>query len=392
VTGKHGRGKEPGDPSVTIDLSRRKRRRSPVAAAGAADEVVRASLVEARRAAAPYVTMTRLALAQLARSKLARLGGLLLAVLVAVALLADVLASDLPIACRWRGVAYLLPNVTHPAALAGLDCAQMNAQRQAHDWLIGPLVAHGPTRTNDAAVLLAPLADGHPFGTDAQGRDVFARTVHGARTALGLGLGAAAILVVLGVALGALAGFVGGKVDTIVTRVVESFTAIPTLVLVLIVGALVPHPTTATLLWTIALTRWTDLARLVRAEVLLTVGADYVMAARALGASAGRVLRRHVLPNAMGPALVAAAFGVASVVLVEAAVDFLHVGPPDTMASWGEALGEARGHPGAWWLVVFPGAALLGTLVALNLVGEAARDALDPRLRGVGEMTEGMGL
>jgi peptide/nickel transport system permease protein len=392
VTGKPGRRREPGDPSVTIDLSRRKRRRSPGAAVGVADDVVRASLVEARRAAAPYVTMTRLALAQLARSKLARLGGLLLAVLVAVALLADVLASDLPIACRWRGVAYLLPNVTHPAALAGLDCSQMNAQRQAHDWLIGPLVAYGPTKTDDAAVLLAPLADGHPFGTDARGRDVFARTVHGARTALGLGLGAAAILVVLGVALGALAGFVGGKVDTIVTRAVESFTAIPTLVLVLIVGALVPHPTTATLLWTIALTRWTDLARLVRAEVLLTVGADYVMAARALGASAGRVLRRYVLPNAMGPALVAAAFGVASVVLVEAAVDFLHVGPPDTMASWGEALGEARGHPGAWWLVVFPGAALLGTLVALNLVGEAARDALDPRLRGVGEMTEGMGL
>ena len=220
---------------------------------------------------------------------------------------------------------------------------------------------------------------------------MFARTVYGARTALGLGLGAAAILVFLGVALGALAGFAGGTLDTIVTRTVESLTAIPTLVLVLIVGALVPHPTTATLLWTIALTRWTDLARLVRAEVLLTVGADYVVAARALGASAGRVLGRHVLPNALGPALVAAAFGVASVVLIEAAVDFLRVGPPDTMASWGEALGEARGHPAAWWLVVFPGTALLATLVALNLVGEAARDALDPRLRGAGEkLTEPM--
>jgi peptide/nickel transport system permease protein len=176
-----------------------------------------------------------------------------------------------------------------------------------------------------------------------------------------------------------------------VTRTVESFTAIPTLILVLIVGAMVPHPTTAILLWTIALTRWTDLARMVRAEVLLALGSDYVTAARALGASPARILRRHVLPNAIGPAIVAAAFGIASVVLIEAAVDFLHVGPADATASWGEALGQARGHRDAWWLIVFPGSALLAMLIALNLVGEAARDALDPRLRGVGEeLTEAM--
>ncbi len=387
MTGKHGR-KDPGESSVTIALSRRKRRTSPAAAA---DDVVHASLAEARRAAAPYVTMTRIALAQLARDRLARLGGILLAILVVAATLADVLASDLPLLCRWRGTVYVLPNVFHPAALVAVDSAQMRRDAAAGDWMVRPLVAHGPTRPNAEDVLLPPLAHGHPFGTDARGRDVFARTVHGARTALGLGLGASAILIVIGVALGALAGFAGGAVDTIVTRAVESLTAIPTLVLVLIVCAMVPHPTTATLLWTIALTRWTDLARLVRAEVLLALGADYVMAARALGASASRVLRRHVLPNAMGPALVGMAFGIASVVLVEAAVDFLRVGPPDTMASWGEALGEARGHPEAWWLVLFPGVALLATLIALNLVGEAARDALDPRLRGAGEkLTEGM--
>ncbi|MGH7272492.1 MAG: ABC transporter permease, partial [Polyangiaceae bacterium] len=135
----------------------------------------------------------------------------------------------------------------------------------------------------------------------------------------------------------------------------------------------------------------TDLARLVRAEVLLTLGLDYVAAARALGASPSRVLRRYVLPNAIGPAVIAMAFGMASVVLTEAAVEFLRVAPPNTMASWGEALGEARSHAGAWWLVVFPGLALLATLIALNMVGEAARDALDPRLRGVGrELAEGL--
>jgi peptide/nickel transport system permease protein len=335
--------------------------------------------------AAPYLTSARIAVAHLARSRLARLGAMVIAAFALVALLADVLASDLPLLCRWQGELHVLPNVTHPAALAGLDCATMRARATPDDWLVAPPVPFGPLHTDSAAALLPPLSQRHLFGTDTEGRDVFARTVHGARTALELGLSASVILVVLGVALGALAGFAGGTVDNLVSRTIESFTAVPTLVLVLIVGALVPHPTTATLLWTIALTRWTDLARLVRAEVLLSLGSDYVTAARALGASPSRILRRHVLPNAVGPAIVAAAFGIASVVLVEAAVDFLHAGPADLRASWGESLGEARDHAGAWWLIAFPGSALLALLLGLNLVGEAARDALDPKLRGVGE-------
>jgi peptide/nickel transport system permease protein len=384
--------------SVAIDLSRRKSAPPP--------DLVRESILGARREAGPYVTMTRIALTQLARSRVARLGSLMLACLGFVAILADVLASDLPLACRWRGVLYLMPAVTRPTALGDEDCTRMERDHSPGDWQIPPLVAYGPSEVSesrprlgeagdvpsgDEDVLLPPLTHGHPFGTDRLGRDLFARVVHGTRTALGQGLVASFVLVAIGVALGALAGFLGGLIDAIVARSVEALTAIPTLVLVLVVGALVPHPTTATLLWTIALTRWTELARLVRAEVLLTLGSDHVSAARALGASPLRVLRRHVMPNAIGPAIVAAAFGVASVVVVEAAVDFLHVGSPDTMASWGESLGEARAHPQAWWLVAFPAATLLTTLVALNLVGEAARDALDPRLRGVGgELTEGM--
>jgi peptide/nickel transport system permease protein len=376
----------PPDRSVTIDLQRKKLR----GAVTQADVVVRASIYEVRRAAAPYVTMTRIALSQLKRNRLARLGGLVLAAFVVIAVFADELASDLPLLCRWQGTMYVLPNVVHPAALEGVTCTRMRRERQAGDWMVGPLVAYGPQEPT-ADVLVPPLAAGHPFGTDVHGHDVFARTVHGARTALGLGLVASIVLVVLGVALGGLAGFVGGGVDALITRSVEAFTAIPTLVLVLIVCALVPHPTTATVLWTIALTRWTDLARLVRAEVFLALNTDYVMAARALGASPWRVLRRHVLPNAIAPAIIAAAFGIASVVLIQAAVEFLHVGPPSTMASWGELLGEARGHAGAWWLMAFPGLALFAMLVALNLIGEAARDALDPRLRDVGgELTEAM--
>jgi peptide/nickel transport system permease protein len=379
--------KEAKEASVAIDLSRRKGPRHPGDARGHATlghiRELRDSLVEVKSVAAPYVTTLRITRARLARDRRARVGALVLALMALLGIFADLLASDLPIACRWRGTLYALPSLTRPVALAGLDCAAMSRERGPGDWMILPLVARGPAETgDDADVLLAPGTRGHPMGTDSRGRDVFARVAHGTRTALGIGLGASTVLVVVGVSLGALAGFAGGIVDALVARAVEALTAIPTLILVLVVGGLVPHSSSATLLYTIALTRWTELARLVRSEVLLALGSDYVTAARALGASPPRVLLRHVLPNAVGPAITGAAFAVAWVALLEATVDFLRVGSPDRAASWGAVMGDARAHAQAWWLLVFPGAALLATLIASNLVGEAARDALDPRLRG----------
>jgi peptide/nickel transport system permease protein len=377
------------EPSVAIDLSRRKDRSWPgLAELGVAQEradldVLPVSMVGAQRAAAPYVTMTRIALARLARDRLARAGAVVLAWLALAGVFADVLASDLPLVCRFHGVLYVMPNVTRPRALEGIDCAWMLHERRPSDWLIAPLVADASAASIAAEdALAAPFVRGHPFGTDAQGRDVFARVVHGARNALGMGLAAAALLVTVGVILGALAGFAGGITDALVARAVEALTAIPTLLLVLVVGTLVPNSKGATLLFTIALTRWTELARLVRGEVLSALGSDYVSAARALGASPTRVLWRHVLPNAIGPAIVGATFAIAWVVLVQASVDFLLGGSVVPAASWGQLMGEARAHHHAWWLVVFPGLALLATLLALTLVGEAARNALDPRLRG----------
>jgi peptide/nickel transport system permease protein len=329
---------------------------------------------------------------QLGRQWTARVGALAMACLFLVAIFADVLASDLPLACKLHGSTYWFPAVTRPEALAGWDNQRIAAEKNAGDWSLAPLVPYGPqeTSTHGALAILRPPELGeHPLGTDAYGRDVFARLVHGARTSLGAALLAAMAFVAIGTVLGALAGFFGGLLDGVVARLVETLSAFPTLVLVLVVQAIVERPTMASLLLAIGLTRWPEVARLVRAEILLVASQDYVVAARALGAGPWRILRRHVIPNAFAPILVAATFGLASVVLIEASLDFLRVGIPPANASWGETLSETRDHLGAWWLLVFPGFAVFVTVMALNLVGEALRDALDPRLHAaVGGVTE----
>ena len=151
--------------------------------------------------------------------------------------------------------------------------------------------------------------------------------------------------------------------------------------LVLGIQAAVPQPTILTLFLAIALTRWPEIARLVRGEVMLASTRDYVLAARALGASPLRILRRHIMPNVRAPLVVAASVGVSTVVLTEASLDFLCVGAPAGAASWGETMSQFRDAPSAWWLLAFPGVLLVVTIVAYNLMGEALRNALDPRAR-----------
>ena len=381
---KRDEHREPEE-SVALDLTRLKG--GALRGAHLAQRVLRAP----GEAAAVYTSVLRITIGQLAKSRLARAGALVVSCLALIAIFADVLASDRPIACHVHGTTYMMPNVTDAPALASYDNARIAAEAGPGDWAIYPLVRFGPASPHDAAAALrAPsLSGGHFLGTDAQGRDVFARIVHGTRTALTVGMMAVIAFAGIGTILGALAGFFGGVMDSIVARLVETLTAFPTIVLVLVVQAVLPNPTIYTMLLTIGLTRWTEVARLVRAEVLLISAQDYVTAARALGASPSRVLRRHVLPNALAPAFVTSAFGIASVILIETSLEFLRVGLPNAQAaSWGEILSEARGHDGAWWLVVFPGAIVFVTVAALNLVGEALRDALDPRLRDANRVAE----
>jgi peptide/nickel transport system permease protein len=327
----------------------------------------------------------RIAFAQLRRRRFAFAGALFIACLALVAVFADLLASDLPIACKLHGQTYLLPNLTRPPILASYDCARIEDESDEGDWAIHPLVRFGPSQTSARGrieALRAPsLALGHPFGTDDRGRDVFARTVHGARTSLTVALLAVLGFVSIGAAFGALAGFFGGMLDAVVARLVEALSAFPTVVLVLVVQALIPRPTLLTMLLAIGLSRWPEITRLVRAEVLLVASQEYVTAARALGASPLRVLIRHVSPNVKAPVVVAMTFGIASVVLIEASLSFLRVGVPPSTPSWGETLSVVRDHGEAWGLLAIPGLFVFSTVASLNLVAEALRDLLDPRLR-----------
>lgn len=227
---------------------------------------------------------------------------------------------------------------------------------------------------------LAPPSLAHWLGTDGAGRDVLACVVHGTRASLLVGSVAVVVLIVLGVALGAIGGFFGGRIDAAVTRAVEVLLSFPTILVVLAMRGITGGAALLDIAIVIGLLRWTDVARLTRAEVLRARASDFVVAAHALGVPPLRVLSRHVMPHAIGPAIVAAPFGVAAAVLVEASLAFLGLG--GGTASWGQLLAQARQHPDAWWLALFPGLALFVAVLSFHLLGESLRDAIDPHLRG----------
>ncbi len=310
-----------------------------------------------------------------------RIGLLLIAALVAVAWGADFIASDKPLVLHLDGDIYLLPNLRDPLALRAHTSQTLAHSMGADDWMIPALVPWGPNQQDKGQQPLAPPSIDHWLGTDTARRDVLARLVHGARVSFLVGLVAVALYVVIGTLLGLVAAFYGGWIDAVISRVTEVFLSIPVFFLILAVMGLVERAGIFAMTLVIGLVYWTRIARLVRAEALRVCALEYVQAATALGFSSGRVMLRHVLPNTMGPILVAATFGIAGTILIEAALSFLGFGTPDTMASWGGLLRGAMGNFHAWWLVLFPGATIFVTVTAYNLAGEALRDALDPRLR-----------
>jgi peptide/nickel transport system permease protein len=246
--------------------------------------------------------------------------------------------------------------------------------------LLAPFITPwDPAAINAYQVLLPPSAS-HWMGTDELGRDVFSRVIFGTRISLYVGFVAVGIAVTIGTVAGLVAGFYGGWIDGILMRLVDIMLCFPTFFLILAVIALL-EPSIWNIMLIIGITGWMGVARLVRAEVLSIKERDFILAARSIGASDARIIFRHILPNAAAPVLVAATLGVGGAILTESALSFLGIGVQPPIPSWGNILTSGKDYlEFAWWLSLFPGLAILVTVLAYNLLGEGIRDALDPRI------------
>ena len=248
--------------------------------------------------------------------------------------------------------------------------------------LLAPWIApHDPTAIDARLILASPSVE-HLLGTDDLGRDVLSRMIYGARISLAVGFVSVGIAVLIGTALGACAGYFGGFTDALVMRFVDIMLCFPSTFLILAVIAFI-GPSIWNVMFVIGLTGWMGVCRLVRAEFLSLRERDFVVAARAIGARDGRLIFRHILPNAMAPVLVAAVLGVAGAILTESGLSFLGLGVQPPTPSWGNILTAGKDNIDvAWWLSFFPGIAITLTMLGYNMLGEGLRDALDPRLGG----------
>lgn len=245
--------------------------------------------------------------------------------------------------------------------------------------MFAPFIApYDPNEINVKAILLGPSIE-YWMGTDGLGRDVLSRMLHGGRISLLVGLVAVGISTLIGIILGALAGYYRGWVDTVIMRLVDIMLSIPSFFLILAVIAFLT-PSIINIMIVIGLTSWMGVTRLVRAEFFSLSEREFVLASRTLGAKDARLIFTHLLPNSLTPIIVSAVLGIAGAVLMESGLSFLGLGVQAPQASWGNILTDGKEYiQFAWWLSLFPGLAILITVLGYNLLGEGLRDALDPR-------------
>jgi ABC-type dipeptide/oligopeptide/nickel transport system permease subunit len=247
--------------------------------------------------------------------------------------------------------------------------------------IFAPLLAvHDPVGIDLAGMLEGPSAR-HWMGTDIQGRDVWARLVYGARVSIAVGVISQGIALFLGVLLGLVAGYYGGWIDELVMRLADVTLAFPTLLLLIAMVAAL-QPSMVVVFATIGVVGWAGMARLVRGQVLVVRQLEYVQAIRALGAKDRTIIVKHVLPNVIAPVVIAATLGVAGAIMAEAALSFLGLGVQPPTPSWGSMIADGRDLDqlrNAPWTSVFPGVAIGASVLGFNLLGDALRDALDPR-------------
>lgn len=317
-----------------------------------------------------------------------------------VAIFSPAIAGTKPIICKYKGhiyfpaLGYFNRDWENPIfttdRFRNVYAGNLH-KKDPESWAIWPLVYQDPYRRvregewPDRAA--NPTMDlGRPsrqnwFGTTRAGVDVFAQMVHGTRIAMLVGFVSMGIAAVIGITLGALAGYFGSWVDMLLSRLIELVMCIPSLVLILALIAVLERTTIWHLMVVLGLTRWTGIARLTRGEFLRLRETDFVTAARALGVGWFGVMFRHIFRNAMAPVLVPISFGIAAAILLESALSFLGFGSPPPNPSWGALLDAGRSNLQMWWLIAFPGTAIFLTVLAYNLIGEGLQDATDPRLR-----------
>ncbi|WP_373138326.1 ABC transporter permease [Mycobacterium marinum] len=238
-----------------------------------------------------------------------------------------------------------------------------------------------PSYADPSQSMLSP-STAHWFGTDLQGHDIYARTVYGARASVVVGLGATAAAFILGVTLGALAGYYGGWLDAVVSRITDIFFGLPLLLAAIVLMQVMHHRTVWTVIAILALFGWPQIARIARSSLLEVRGSDFVLAAKALGMSRFQILLRHALPNAIGPVIAVATVALGIFIVTEATLSYLGVGLPPTVVSWGGDINVAQmrlraGSP----ILFYPAGALAVTVLAFMMMGDALRDALDPASR-----------
>lgn len=339
----------------------------------------------------------RLSWRRFRRYRLGLLGLVMVLALLLVGFLAPLLANEQPVACRFDGALYFpavvetLQNLplagalfqkARPFNLATFDF-KASFDRERGDWALWPPVPYGPLEILD--VLLEAPSQEHWLGTDESGRDVLARLIHGTSVSMRVGFISMGIAAFIGIVMGALAGYFGGWIDMLLSRVIEIVLCFPTFFLILAVLAWLP-PRIENVMIVIGLTRWVAIARYARGEFIKLRGQDYAIAARALGASHGRIIFRHLLPNSLAPVMVSITFGIAAAILVEAGLSWLGFGVQPPAPSWGNILRSGYDNIQTAAHMVPPACvAIFAAVLSFNLVGDALRDVIDPRLHTGGE-------
>lgn len=337
---------------------------------------------------------------QFRKRKLAMLALMLVCFLGVVALLSPAIVGTKPVIAKYKGSIYF-PAMGYFSpkweAVFTKDkfykrYPKTLKEKDPESWAVWPLFFNDPARRVEEDEW--PNREENPqagepsslnfFGTDTRGVDVFAQMVHGTRTALLVGFVSMGIAATIGIIMGALAGFFGGWVDTIISRIIEVVMCIPTLVLILALIAVIESPGIWAMMAVIGMTGWTGIARLTRAEFLKLKQMEYVAAARVLGVPRFRIIYKYLLPNALAPVLVPITFGIASAILIESGLSYLGFGAPPPNPSWGKLLRLGQSNYQNWWLILFPGLSIFFTVLAYNLIGEGLQEATDPRLRESG--------